>query len=156
MSPLRRHLRSTRNLPLLCLLLLLPGCGGGGDSSTSPTPPIPNVAGNYSGTTTLTFPELGQQISCPTTTSVTQSGATVTFAPIVMAGACDVSVPVDQVTIDSTGLIQGQTSETVDDPSCGQYTVVGTGRFVGRELQLQMTATSNTCPDFNLTMTLTR
>jgi hypothetical protein len=52
-------------------LIALVGCGGSNPSA--PTPQIPNVAGSYSGTTTLAFSELGQSITYPTTTSGTQS-----------------------------------------------------------------------------------
>jgi hypothetical protein len=64
-------------------LLFTVACGGdGGNEITGPSNRIPNVAGNYSGTTTITFPELGQTVTCPTTTSVTQSGSNVSIAPL--------------------------------------------------------------------------
>jgi len=43
----------------------------GGKLAAAPTPQLPNVVGNYSGSTTITFPEIGQTLSCPTTSSVT-------------------------------------------------------------------------------------
>jgi hypothetical protein len=144
-----------RNLAILCVLLALVGCGGG--SPSAPTPQIPNVVGNYAGTTTVGMPELGASVTCPTTTTVTQSGATVNIAPLVLGGECgNVSVPIGQQTIDNTGNIQGQNSGTFDDPSCGRYTYTGSGGFFGRDLRLSMNATSTTCYNMNLTITLTR
>jgi len=132
------------------------GCGGGG-SAAAPTPQIPNVVGNYSGSTTMTFPEAGQSVTCPTTTSATQSGSTVSLAPLVLGGACEnVSIPLGQLTIDNTGAIQGQNSGTFDEPTCGRYTYVGSGGFFGRTLQLSVNATSSTCLNINMTITLSR
>ena len=168
------------NLAILCVLLALVGCGGG--SPSAPTPQIPNVAGNYAGTTTVTFPELAASVSCPTTTTVTQSGSTVNIAPLVLGGECgNLSLPVGQETIDNTGNIQGENSGTFDEPSCGRYTFTprqgertrppgapitghaiprgtaeGSGGFFGRDLRLSMSATSTTCLNMNLTITLTR
>jgi len=128
------------------------GCGGG--NSAAPTPQIPDVAGSYSGTTTLAFPELGQSITCPTTTSVTQSGSTVNFTPLMLGGECDTSFPLEEATIDSAGAIQGESG--TEDEECGRYTWVGSGGFSGRNFQLSVTASSTTCPDFNLTINLAR
>lgn len=136
--------------------LLVTGCGGG-----SPTSPdgaqYPSVAGNYSGTTTVVFPELNQSVSCSTTTSVTQSGASINMAPLVLGGACgNVSIPVGAGTIDTLGALQGSTSGTYDEPSCGRYSWTGSGGFFGRELRMSIVATSTTCLNFNMTINLTR
>ncbi len=132
------------------------GCGGGGNSA-APTPQIPNVAGAYSGNTTITFPELGETLSCPTTVTVTQSGNTVNFSPMILGGACDnLSLPLGQTTIDTTGALPGQGAMTFDEPSCGRYSAVASGGFFGRSLQMSMTATSSTCVNFNLTINVTR
>ncbi len=55
----------------LALLLFTVACGGGSDGSslTGPSNRIPNVAGSYSGSTTVSLPELRQSVTCPTTTS---------------------------------------------------------------------------------------
>jgi hypothetical protein len=141
-----------RKLLISLALLPLVACGGG--NSAAPTPQIPNVAGSYSGTTALAFPELGQSITCPTTTSVTQSGSTVNFTPLMLGGECDTSFPLEEATIDNTGAIQGESG--TEDEECGRYTWVGSGGFSGRNLQLSVTASSTTCPDFNLTINLAR
>jgi hypothetical protein len=74
-----------------------------------------------------------------------------------LKGDCgNVSVPVGRDTIDSTGNIQSLNSGTFNDPSCGSYTYTGSGGFFGRDLRLSMSATSTTCYNMNLTMTLTR
>lgn len=136
--------------------LLAVGCGG--DSPTAPGgAQYPSVAGSYAGTTTMVFPELGVTLSCPTTTTVTQSGSSINVAPIVMGGQCgNVSMPVGGGTIDTTGAMLGSTSGTHNDPSCGTYNWTGSGGFFGRELRLAVNATSATCYNFNLNMTLTR
>ena len=144
------HLR----LALCFLIVPLVACGGG--NSAAPTPQIPNVVGNYSGNTTVVLPETAQQIVCPTTTSVTQSGSTVNIAPIVLSGDCGgLSIPVGQQTIDNTGNIQGATTETLTD-DCGVYNITGSGGFFGRELRISMIATSTTCPNINMTINLSR
>ena len=73
-----------RRLPVLLLFLPLVACGGG--SPSAPTPQTPNVVGDYSGSTVINVPELSQQITCPTTTKVTQSGTTATSRPWYLAG----------------------------------------------------------------------
>ena len=73
----------------------------------APSNRIPSVAANYSGTTSITFPELGQFVTCPTTASVTQSGSTVTIASLEVRGECGtVSIPVGSITIDATGSLR--------------------------------------------------
>ena len=144
----------------LCVLgaiaLLVTGCGGG--SPTSPSgPQYPSVAGTYAGTTTMAFPELNQSISCPTTTSVTQSGGSINMAPLVLTGACgNLSMPVGSGTIDTLGALQGSTSGSINEPSCGIYNWTGSGGFFGRDLRMSINATSSTCYNFNMTINLSR
>jgi hypothetical protein len=117
----------------------------------------PSVAGSYSGTTTVVFPELGQTVVCATTTAVTQSGSSISMAPLVLGGQCgNQSIPVGGGTIDTTGALQGSTSGTYNEPSCGTYNWTGSGGFFGRELRMSVNATSTTCYNFNLTINLTR
>lgn len=146
-----------RHLAVGISLLVLSACGGGG-SPTSPTPTTPSVAGSYSGTATFTFPALQTTVSCPASTTVTQSGKSVSIAPIVLRGDCDtLSIPFGQVTIDSTGAFEGgNTTGTFNEPTCGTYSVVGSGGFFGRELRISVTATSATCVNFNFTAVLNR
>ena len=73
-------MRKSFVLPLFALSTI--ACGGSGTSLSGPSNNIPNVAGNYRGTTNLAFPELGESVSCPTTTSVTQSRNTINVAPL--------------------------------------------------------------------------
>ena len=141
---------------LATVALLVAGCGGG-----SPTGPsgsqFPSVAGNYSGATTMTFPEVNETVTCPTTTSVTQSGTTVSIAPLVLTGACTgFSILFGSVTINETGAFPAMPPTTVNEPSCGTYNVVGSGGFFGRELRLSITATSATCFNFNMTVSVSR
>lgn len=137
------------------LIAALTACGGGGNPS-GPSNSIPNVVGTYSGNVTISFPEIAAQLSCPSSTSVTQSGSTVNIAPIVMRGECNnLSIPVGQVTIDATGALQGGSTTTITE-SCGTYNAVGSGGFFGRELRISINATSRTCFNFNFTATLTR
>src|SRR5215510_14906771 len=144
-----------RKRSLVAFALVVAACGGGeGTNLTGPSSSTPNVAGNYSGSTTVSLPELGQSVVCPTTTSITQSGNTISIAPIVLAGACgNMSVPFGQLSIDATGAL-GQATTTYTD-SCGVYTVSASGGFFGRDLRISMSATSRTCYNINMTMTLT-
>jgi hypothetical protein len=142
----------------ISLLVILPACGGGGSSPSSPTPQLPSVAGSYSGLTSFAFPELGMSLTCPASTTVTQSGSTVSVAPIVLRGECGaLSIPLGQGTIDATGAIDGgSVSGTYNEPSCGTYQMIGSGGFFGRDFKLSISATSATCYNFNMTATLTR
>ncbi len=143
-------------LALGVVAVLVTGCGG--DSPTSPSgSQYPSVAGTYAGTTTVAFPELNQSVSCPTTTSVTQSGGSINMAPLVLTGACgNLSVPVGSGTIDTLGALQGSTSGTYNEPTCGTYNWTGSGGFFGRELRMSINATSSTCYNFNMTINLSR
>jgi hypothetical protein len=149
--------RSKRLWLALAPVVFTIACGGGeGTNLTGPSSSIPNVAGNYSGNTTVTFPELARSVSCPTSTSVTQSGSTVSIAPLIMTGQCgNLSVPIGQATIDATGALAGSSTTTYTDPSCGTYNAVASGGFFGRDFRISMSATSQTCYNMNITITLT-
>jgi hypothetical protein len=146
-----------RSCVVVLLLMSAAACSSNnGTSLTGPSNSIPNVAGNYSGTTTMAFPELGQTVSCATTTSVTQSGSTINIAPLILSGACgNASIPFGQATIDATGALLGSGSDTYTDPSCGTYNFTASGGFFGRDLRISLNATSKTCYNFNMTMNLT-
>jgi hypothetical protein len=146
----------TIGLAFVVSLLTAACSGNNGTSLTGPSNSIPNVAGSYSGSTTITFPEITRTLTCTTTTAVTQSGNTVNVAPLVLGGQCNnISVPFGQATLDSTGALNlGPTSGTYTDPSCGTYSYNGSGGFFGRTLQLSVSATSRTCLNFNLTVSV--
>ena len=139
------------------LAILATACGGNGGGPSAPSPQIPNVVGSYTGSATLTLPELQESVTCPASTSVTQSNSTVSVAPIILGGQCgNLSVPIGQASIDNTGALIGSTTGTFNDPSCGTYNYGGSGGFFGREFRLSMSATSATCYNFNFTMVLSR
>lgn len=137
--------------------LLLTACGGSA-SPVAPTPRYPDVAGQYRGTITLTFPDVFNSITCPASTSVTQAGSSVSIAPMIFTGACEgFSIPFGPAMIDETGaLIGGVSTGTFVQPSCGSYLYNASGGFFGRDLRMSMTATSRTCVNFNFTAVLTR
>jgi hypothetical protein len=144
---------------LLSSVIFAAACGGGEAGSnnlTGPTNTIPNVAGNYSGTTTVTLPELNQSSSCPTTTSVTQAGGgSINVAPLQIRGQCGtLSLPLGPATIDATGSL-GQATGTHSE-SCGLYNWVASGGFFGRDMRLSIIYTSRTCYNMNITINLTR
>ena len=140
---------------LLVLVLCVGVTACGGKSPTSPDE-FPAVAGSYSGTTTIVFPELNQTVTCPTTTTVTQSGSSVNIAALQLSGECGtMSVPMGPGVIDDDGELQGQRTGTVTD-TCGTYTFNGTAGFVGRELRVTIAFVSNTCWNMNLSIRLTR
>ena len=129
-----------RRLCVLVALLTVVSCGGG--SPTKPSSSIPTVSGSYSGTATLNFPQLQVLLTCPASTTVTQSGSTINLSAIVLGGACATSIPVGQVSIDSNGTLIGIGSGTATDPSCGSYSYTGNGGFSGRDFHLSLTSTS--------------
>src|SRR5690242_3626067 len=121
----------TRGALLLSATLLLSACGGGSDLS-GPSNTIPNVAGSYSGTTTVSLPDLGESETCPTTTAVTQSGSNISMAALVLGGACgNMSIPVGERTIDATGSLGLGTTSTTQ--RCGTYNLTASGGFFGRD-----------------------
>lgn len=144
-----------RSLLVLAIAVTTAGCGG---SSTGPSARIPSVNGSYSGTVTLAYPELQRSLTCPASTTVTQSGSTVNIAPILLGGQCGgLSIPIGQGSIDSTGALDGGSgSGTYTEASCGVYSYTVSGGFFGREFRASATYTSRTCYNFNFTMTLTR
>lgn len=161
----------TRNAPLhgahkvvlslivtVVLAALLASCGDS-KSPTAPTPTIPTVSGNYSGTLNYTFPELQVSLTCPASTTVTHSGSAVSIAPLTVGGQCTQyfsSIPIGQVTIDTTGAFTGNNTGTYTEPSCGVYNYSASGGFYARELRLSMIATSTGCWNFTFTATLSR
>jgi hypothetical protein len=138
---------------------LTTACGGGGGVSGPSAPSIPTVSGNYSGNVNVVLPEVPASMTCPATTSVTQSGNTINVAPIIMGGQCGgASIPLGQAHIDNTGAIDGGSgSGAYYDSSCGgTYNYTASGGFFGRDLRLTVNATSTTCLNINMTMVLTR
>jgi uncharacterized protein (DUF2147 family) len=152
-----------RTLGSILILISLVACGGGGGSSPSapsiPTPtPIPTVAGNYAGSGTIAYPELGESAVCAATTTITQAGSTVNLGNIVGGGRCSGSgFPAREVTIDTNGAIVGGTTGSYLDPDCGgTYSYTLSGSFSGRDLRLSVSAVSQVCWNYNFTATLTR
>jgi hypothetical protein len=144
---------------ILVFVLSTVACGGGSDGGVTgpPVPQIPTVAGNYSGMTNVIYPEIGESVACPTSTIVTQSGNNLNFSPIVLGGICGgYSLPLGRATIDNTGAIDGGSTTGTISADCGMYTYTASGGFFGRELRLSFNATSQTCLNMNITMTLTR
>ena len=154
--------RIRQHIIVVLALCITAACGDGNSSPTAPSPmqpTFPQVSGNYAGTISFTFPELGQSLSCPATTVVTQAGNSVSIAPILLGGGCAGiidSLPVGTVTITQNGSFEEDESESFTDPSCGVYTGTGSGGFFGRELRFSLTATSSTCYNFTVTAVLSR
>jgi len=142
---------------VLPLLMLAVACGDGNDSITGPTNTIPNVAGNYSGSTTIAFPELTLSTNCPTTTSVTQSsGGNINIAPL-QVRCPDIgllSLPIGDATIGPTGSLGSESGSLPME--CGVYNYTGSGGFFGRDFRLSLTYVSSTCYNMNITINLTR
>jgi hypothetical protein len=144
---------------LVCGLLCVSVAACGGSSPTAPSgPQFPQVAGTYNGSINFTFPELGTSLSCPASTTVTQTGSNVSIAPIILSGQCVGllgSIPLGSATIDTNGALPNQ-SGNFNEPSCGVYSAAGSGGFFGREFRISMTATSSTCWNFNFSASLFR
>lgn len=147
-----------RSLPVVVALLLIVSACGGSSPTAPPAPTYPAVAGNYSGSVTFSYPELGQTVTCPATTSVTQTGANISVAPIILTGACGgLSIPFGNASIDLNGSMGSVPNYTYFEPSCGgNYTVSASGGFFGRQMQLSLSAVSSVCFNINVTAALTR
>ena len=154
--------RIRQHVIVVLALSITAACGDGNSSPTAPSPmqpTFPQVSGNYAGTISFTFPELGQSVSCPSTTVVTQAGNSVSIAPILLGGECAEligSLPLGTVTITKNGSFDEAGSVSFTEPSCGVYTGIGSGGFFGRELRFSLTATSSTCYNFTVTTVLSR
>ena len=154
-------MRITQHVIVVLALCITAACGDGNSSPTAPSPiqpAFPQVSGNYSGSITLTYPEVPLTVTCPATTVITQSGSSVSIAPLLLSGACAGvldSLPLGTVTIDTNGAITDDGRDTYTE-DCGTYNVTGSGGFFGRELRFSLVATSTTCLNLNFTAVLTR
>lgn len=144
-----------RLLPLVAALFLV-SCGGSSSPTAPQGPQYPAVAGSYAGTVTIVLPEIQQSVTCPATTVVTQTGANVSMAPIILGGGCGISIPIGSFSIDTNGAFPAYT-QTFYEPSCGgNYTSTTSGGFFGRQFQASMSAVSSVCLNMNITAVLTR
>ena len=160
-SPVRRS--ASRVLAAVLGCVSLSGCGGG-STPTTPSPQYPAVAGNYSGAAKITLNKLGGSLDCPASTTVTQSGASVTLAPLTLTGACAGvgSVPLGRFALSTTGaLALSQNNVPIADCN-GAYNATADGGFSGSTLQfsLALTAVSGGCVsqpgNFSFSGTLTK
>ena len=134
------------------LSVVLLFCAVGCDKSpTNPSSPYPNVAGNYAGLVTFSFPSSGI-LACAATTTVTQSGWSVTVAPMSLAGDCSrlvPSLPVGNLTLSTTGSLFIGTQSNLYVASCNGYynASVVNGSFAGSgfEFSILYTAQSGGC-----------
>ena len=146
---------------LLLVPLLLAACDG---NPTAPnSPPVPSVAGSYSGTVRTS--DAG--VICATTTSVAQSGSSVAIGSL-QVGECIngptnfaeylglSNIPFSQTTIDETGRL-GQVSGTLPNSRCG-FSYWATPSFdPNLRMYLMMDpADEETCYGMRLTVNLTR
>ena len=148
-----------------CVVLLVIVASACGSSPTAPASPYPSVAGNYSGSVLFSFISLGTSLTCPATTTVNQSGASVTFAPLTFSGSCASlgSLPFGDQTITTTGSLGSASQNNLFVASCnGYYNAVVSGGFFGTTFQFSMfyTAVSGGCVsqlgNFSITGTLSR
>lgn len=138
-------------MSLLCIVFV--ACGSSNDV-TGPSR-VPSVAGNYAGVVTAASPEHGESLQCPATTSVTQSGNSVTVGAIRFGEPCDaVDFEVGTTIIDANGALP--TARTTFTESCGIYTVTVSGGFSNQELRIVGTYLSDTCLDLTVTIALSR
>lgn len=120
-------------------------------SPSAPSSPYPSVAGTYSGTVTIGLTAFATSLTCPATTTVTQSDATVTFTPLTMSGNCAVafpSLPLGSFAVSSSGSLGSASQNGIFVPSCnGNYNATQSGGFSGSTFQFSLayTAVSGGC-----------
>jgi hypothetical protein len=150
--------------------MLLSACGSSSSNNSNPAAPsapsYPMVAGNYSGSITITYQLLAASLNCPATTTITQSGANVSIAPLAMTGPCTnvfPSLPMGDMTINTSGSLGSATVNNISVASCnGSYNAAASGGFFGSSLQFSLayTAASGGCVNqvgnFTIAGTLTR
>jgi hypothetical protein len=142
------------------------GCGSSGSPvAASPASPYPSVAGNYSGSVLFSYVSLGRSLTCPATTTVNQSGASVTFAPLILSGSCASlgSLPLGDQTVTTTGSLGSASQDNLFVASCnGYYNGFASGGFFGATFQFSLvySVVSGGCVsqlgNFTVTGTLSR
>jgi hypothetical protein len=123
-------------LSVVAAAVVLAGCSS---STTAPTPPgPPSVAGNYSGSVTITTSSAA--LACPAQLTVTQNGATVTFASLVFTGTCASigSFPLGDATISNTGSISATQTNLFLASCSGLCDATMSGGFSARTLQFAL------------------
>jgi len=145
-----------RTMTAIAIALTMTACSG--SNVTGPSNSIPDVAGTYRGTTTFSYPELGRSLSCPSSTSVAQTGGHVSIAPVQLGGECASSgvgsIPIGDMQIDTTGSL-GSGTMTIPIGNC-TYTATASGGFFGKSLQASLSYVSRSCYNMNVTFNLSR
>jgi hypothetical protein len=135
-----------RILSVLAISLCMAACSDSSSSPAAPSSPYPRVAGNYTGSVTFSYSSLASSLTCPATTTVTQTDATVTFAPLTIAGSCGTtfpSFPLGSFTLSTDGSLGSSSQNGIFVASCnGVYNATESGSFSGSSFKFSLTYTA--------------
>jgi hypothetical protein len=139
----------------LLMAVGLAACGGGGVNGPSDDD-VPNVAGSYTGT--LSINGAGAVVTCPASTTVTQSANQVGFTALTLSGQCTgLAFPMGNATLLPTGVLADSgTTLTGVDPSCGSYTASASITFAGRTMSLSVLGNFQLCGTVSMNGQLSR
>ena len=141
-------------------LCITAACGGSSSSPTSPTPSIPNVAGTYSGSLTITSSLSADVLTGSARLSVVQAGSQLTITSEITFLGETLQLPAVTGTINATGFFTatgggGVTSESSGE--CGTFTTTSsTLTFSGNSARYVETVTTQYCGSLSLAATLFR
>ena len=152
----RWNLMRRRLLVVLLPVLLAAGCDDFGFWPSS----VPQVAGTYNGTLTLTFPPGSDTVTGSMSMVVVQDGERLTITGSMTLLGETVEIPPATGTLDRDGrftVTAGGFAGIMSDPTCGTVTTTNsTWSFSGSTMQIDESSTTDSCGNVDVAATLTR
>lgn len=154
-----RTRQSVSVLGIVIVVVLAMACGDDG-GPLAPTPQIPQVAGTYRGPITISSSTLGS-VTGYAELEVVQAGSQVTITGSQTIAGNTVQLAALTGTINATGFFTpsagGSHIDGNFEPTCGRWDVTtATRTFVGRTLQIVVSAFTTYCGVVDYSATLTR
>ena len=154
--------RAVSVLRVVIVVGLTMACGDDGRPvvPTSPTPQIPQVAGTYRGPVTISSSTLGS-VTGYAEMQVVQAGSQVTLTGSQTIAGDTVQLAALTGSINTTGFFTvsagGSHIDGDVEPTCGRWNITtATRTFVGRTLQIVVSAITTYCGVLDYSATLTR
>ena len=150
-----------RSVPTAVVVVCLALVACGEESPTAPsTPQIPQVAGTYTGSLTLTALATGQRIPGSARMVVRQAGSQLTISGSITMLGLTTQITAVTGTINATGyfsLTSGGFTGTVDAGECGRLRPLNASlTFAGSTAEYIENLSSTGCGNFQVTASLTR